>query len=109
MISGGGFSVTPSHRRNPGYRGLVVSLEGCDEVVLDLPGGIHLGWADDVLRVPTVQIGPVDFLARQFVAVPWYPQDVRILLERDDSNQVTGLRLSCAMVRGVSFVRMTQE
>jgi len=72
-------------------------------------GRIQLGWADDALRVPTVQIGPDDLLARQFVEVPWYPQDVRILLERDDSNQVTGLSLSCDMVRGVSFVRMDQE
>jgi hypothetical protein len=59
--------------------------------------------------VPTVQIGPDDLLARQFVEVPWYPQDVRILLERDDSNQVTGLSLSCDMVRGLAFVRIDQE
>ena len=72
-------------------------------------GRIQLGWADDALRVPTVQIGPDDLLARQFVEVPWYPQDVRILLERDDSNQVTGLSLSCDMVRGLAFVRINQE
>jgi CubicO group peptidase (beta-lactamase class C family) len=72
-------------------------------------GRIQLGWADDALRVPTVQIGPDDLLARQFVEVPWYPQDVRILLERDDSNQVTGLSLSCDMVRGLAFVRIDQE
>jgi len=72
-------------------------------------GRIQLGWADDALRVPTVQIGPDDLLARQFVEVPWHPQDVRILLERDDSNQVTGLSLSCDMVRGLAFVRINQE
>ena len=72
-------------------------------------GRIHLGWADDALVAPTVQIGPDDLLARHFVAVPWYPQDVRILLERDDSNQVTGLSLSCDMVRGLAFVRTDQE
>jgi len=72
-------------------------------------GRVHLGWADDALLAPAVQIGPDDLLVRQFVEVPWYPQDVRILLERDDSNQVTGLSLSCDMVRGVSFVRMDQE
>lgn len=70
---------------------------------------IHLAWADDALRVPMVQIGPDDFLARQFVAVPWNPQAVRILVERDDAHQVTGLSLSCEMVRRVSFVRMDRE
>ena len=72
-------------------------------------GRVHLGWADDALLAPAVQIGPDDLLVRQFVEVPWYPQDVRILLERDDSNQVTGLSLSCDMVRGLAFVRMEQE
>ncbi|MGB5401899.1 MAG: serine hydrolase domain-containing protein [Thermoanaerobaculia bacterium] len=67
---------------------------------------LHLAWADDALRVPMVQIGPDDFLARQFVAVPWNPQDVRILVERDEAHQVTGLSLSCDMVRGVSFVKI---
>ena len=56
-----------------------------------------------------MQIGPDDPPARPFVEVPWYPQDVRILLERDDSNQVTGLSLSCDMVRGLALVRMDQE
>jgi hypothetical protein len=79
MLSGGGLSVAPNHRRNLGYRGLVLSNASSIDV-------------------------PVSS-----VAVPWYPQDVRILLERDDSNQVTGLSLSCDMGRGVSFVRMTQK
>ena len=70
---------------------------------------LHLAWADDARRVPMVQIGPDDFLARQFVAVPWNPQDVRILVERDDTHQVTGLSLSCDMVRGISFVKMDRE
>ncbi|MGB5574384.1 MAG: hypothetical protein WBO69_13475, partial [Thermoanaerobaculia bacterium] len=70
---------------------------------------IHLSWADDALQVPMVQVGPDDFLALQFVAVPWNPQDVRILVERDDAHQVTGLSLSCDMVRGVSFVKMDRE
>jgi len=80
--------------------------EGLSSIFLE---GIHLGWADDAHIALAVQIGPDDVLARQFVEVPWYPQDVRILLERDDSNQVTGLSLSCDMVRGLAFVRMDQE
>ena len=56
-----------------------------------------------------VQVGPDDFLVRQFVAIPWNPQDVRILVERDGTDQVTGLTLNCDMVRGVSFVKMAEE
>jgi CubicO group peptidase (beta-lactamase class C family) len=72
-------------------------------------GTLNLAWADDALQTPMVQVGPDDFLARRFVAIPWNPQDVRILIERDDGDRVTGLRLSCEMVRGVSFVKMAEQ
>ena len=35
--------------------------------------------------------------------VPWYPQDTRLLFERDDTGVITGLSLTCDMVRGISF------
>jgi CubicO group peptidase (beta-lactamase class C family) len=90
-----------------GHEGRYWSDELERELRLEIEDGeLHLAWADQGPRVPIVQVGPDDFLARQFVAIPWNPQDVRILVERDDTNQVTGLSLSCDMVRGVSFVKM---
>jgi CubicO group peptidase (beta-lactamase class C family) len=90
-----------------GHEGRYWSDELERELRLEIEDGkLHLAWADNVPRVPMVQVGPDDFLARQFVAIPWNPQDVRILVERDESDQVTGLNLSCDMVRGLSFVKM---
>ena len=49
---------------------------------------------------------PDDILLPHFVPVPWYPQDTRLQIERDGDGAVTGLRLSCDMVRGVEFTRL---
>ena len=69
-------------------------------------GEISVYWVDAPPRVPTVQLDRDDLLVRQFVAVPWYPQDVRLRFQRHDSGQITGLTLTCDMVRGVEFTRL---
>jgi hypothetical protein len=37
--------------------------------------------------------------------VPWYVQDVRLRFARDGDGEITGLTLTCDMVRGVSFTK----
>jgi len=66
---------------------------------------ITASWADDRIRTSGHLVSTDDVLLPQFVPVPWYPQDTRLHFERDDSGAVTGLSLSCDMVRGVSFVK----
>ena len=68
-------------------------------------GGIRIAWAGDREPSTAENVGPDRFVAQRFVEVPWSPQDVDLVLERDSSGAVTGLRLSCEMVRDVSFVK----
>ena len=44
-----------------------------------------------------------DVMLRQFVPVPWSPQDTRLYFKRADSGDITGLILSCDMARGIIF------
>lgn len=81
-------------------RELRLTLDGAD---------LYLSWADEDERAPLVQLAPDDLLARRFVPVPWYHQDVRLKVERDPSGRVTGLTLSCDMVRGIELSRQTEE
>jgi len=88
------------------YEGAYWSDDLARELQLHVEDGqIQLSWADEDRQVAALQIGPDDLLARAFVPVPWDQQDVRILIERDDADQVKGLDLSCNMVRNLSFVK----
>lgn len=91
------------------YAGSYWSDELERELRLEVDGdAIAVGWADEERRLPAIPIGPDDFLSRRFVPVPWYPQDVRLRIERDDADRVTGLTLGCDMVRGVRFTKLSR-
>jgi CubicO group peptidase (beta-lactamase class C family) len=66
-------------------------------------GRIQVSWADEQESHPAEAIGGEELLIREFVPVPWYPQDVRLRVERDARGVVRGLTLSCDMVRGIRF------
>jgi CubicO group peptidase (beta-lactamase class C family) len=78
-------------------RELQIQHEGSD---------VSLSWADENRNEPAFQLAPDDLLVKQFVQVPWYPQDVRLRFERDEKQQVIGLVLSCDMVRGLAFEKL---
>lgn len=91
------------------YAGSYWSDELERELRLEVDGAaIAIGWADEKRRLPATPIGPDDLLSRQFVPVPWYRQDVRLRLERNGADRVTGLTLSCDMVRGVTFTKLSR-
>lgn len=131
-----GVDVTFSTDGEKGTRSMTVAIDGRDPLVFErlefqqadsqsgvenkywsheleralqirkVDGELCLAWVGDAHDTPMVQVGSDDFLVRRFVDIPWYPQDVRVLIERDETRRVTGVNLSCAMVRGVSFERM---
>ena len=70
---------------------------------------VLVSWADEDRQVEAIQLGADDLLARAFVPIPWYTQDLRILLERDESGQITGLDMSCDMVRHLSLAKVTSD
>jgi hypothetical protein len=78
-------------------RELRVSIEG-EEVLAS--------WADEEASTGGRLVRSDDILLPRFVPVPWYQQDTRLRFERDGDGDVTGLHLSCDMVRGVEFTRL---
>ena len=86
------------------YAGAYWSGELQRELQVNVEGNeITASWADEGNRIggPLVRID--DVLLSRFVPVPWNPQDTRLRFERNDDGEITGLRLSCDMVRGVAF------
>jgi CubicO group peptidase (beta-lactamase class C family) len=89
------------------YAGTYWSDELDRELQIQLEGSeVSISWADNDRVEPAFQLARDDLLVQQFVQVPWYPQDVRLQFERDGKQQVTGLELSCDMVRGLSFEKL---
>jgi CubicO group peptidase (beta-lactamase class C family) len=78
-------------------RELRVSIDG-DEIIAS--------WADEETSTAGRLVRSDDLLLPRFVPVPWYPQDTRLRFARDGDNAVTGLSLTCDMVRGVEFTRL---
>jgi hypothetical protein len=69
---------------------------------------LFASWADEpdpARRLPATVLAPDDLLVAAFVPVPWYVQDVRLRFARDGDGEITGLTLTCDMVRGVSFTK----
>jgi hypothetical protein len=69
---------------------------------------LFASWADEpdtAGRLPATVLAPDDLLVPAFVPVPWYVQDVRLRFARDGDGEITGLTLTCDMVRGVSFTK----
>lgn len=98
--------LSPGPEELAAYAGSFWSEELERELRLRPEGGrIQAEWTDDPQPSPAVVLAPDRLLVQQFVPVPWSPQDVDLRLERDASGQITGLRLSCEMVRGITFVR----
>ncbi len=94
----------PSSAASSSLTGSFWSAELDRELQLGLVDGkVVVSWADEATTAPAVMIGTNELLVQEFVAVPWYPQDVRLRLTRDGSGAVVGLTLSCDMVRGVVF------
>jgi hypothetical protein len=86
------------------YTGDYWSTELRRELQLSVDGSeIIASWADDGTRTSGQLVSINDILFPQFVSVPWYPQDIRLHIEHNESGAITGLSLSCDMVRGVSF------
>ena len=71
-------------------------------------GRIHASWSDEVRKVPTELIYEGELLVPGFVRIPWNDQDVRLVLSRDEGGEVSGLTLTCDMVRGVTFERRAE-
>jgi len=91
------------------FTGAYWSIELRRELQISVEGNeIIASWADDGVRTSGHLVSIDDVLFPQFVPVPWYPQDTRLHFEHDDSGAVTGLSLSCNMVRGVSFEKRPQ-
>jgi CubicO group peptidase (beta-lactamase class C family) len=68
--------------------------------------GLEIAWADNDRSVTALPLAADDFLARHFVEIPWNRQDARLRIQQDDVKGVTGLTLSCEMVRDISFSRI---
>ena len=86
------------------YTGAYWSAELQRELQIRVEGNeITASWADDGIRINGNMVSSDDVLFPQFVPVPWYQQDARLHFQHNGSGVVTGLSLSCAMVRGVSF------
>ncbi len=77
-------------------RQLVLAVEG---------DGVEVSWSDDDRAVGATFVGADELLVPALVQIPWYTQDVRLVLGRGETGPVKGLTLNCDMVRGVSFVR----
>mgnify|MGYP002623970668 CR=1 FL=1 len=68
-------------------------------------GELLVGWSDAERRVAAEPLRTDEYLVPAFVPVPWSPQDVVLEVERSADGSVTGLTLSCDMVRGVALSR----
>jgi CubicO group peptidase (beta-lactamase class C family) len=89
-----------------GLAGTYWSAELGRELQLVLADGrIHVHWSDEARQVPAEFISSEELVVPGFIRIPWNTQDTRLLVERDEAGQVTGLSLSCEMVRGVSLER----
>jgi CubicO group peptidase (beta-lactamase class C family) len=100
------FEIPPTLSENllANYTGAYWSEELRREVQLSVEGNeIIASWADDGTGSSARLVSTDDLLIPQFVPVPWYPQDTLLHFEHNDSGAITGLSLSCDMVRGVSF------
>ena len=100
------FKIIPALSKNSltPYTGAYWSVELQRELQVGAEGSeIIASWAGGGIRSSGHLVSIDDALFPQFVPVPWYPQDIRLHFERDDSGTTTGLRLSCDLVRGVSF------
>lgn len=98
--------LSPGHEDLATYAGSFWSEELGRELRLrPEAGGLRVEWTDDPKPSPAVLLAPDRLLAQQFIPVPWSPQDVDLRIDRDASGRVTGLHLSCEMVRGIAFVR----
>ena len=86
------------------YTGAYWSAELQRELQIRVEGNeITASWADDGIRINGNMVNSDDVLFPQFVLAPWYQQDTRLHFQHNGSGVVTGLSLSCDMVRGVSF------
>jgi len=65
-------------------------------------------WVDEQNTTVGRLVRTDDILLRQFVPIPWNPMDTRLRFERDNTGDITGLSLSCDMVRGVLFKKRTK-
>jgi hypothetical protein len=100
------FEIPPTLSENllANYSGAYWSEELRRELQLSVEGNeIIASWADDGTGGSARLVSTDDLLIPQFVPVPWYPQDTLLHFEHSDSGAITGLSLSCDMVRGVSF------
>ncbi len=75
-------------------RALVVSVE---------TGGPRIAWVGEQGRLAE-PIRVDEFLAPAFIPVPWFPQAVRLVVERDAEGGVAALRMSSEMVSGIRLV-----
>jgi len=86
------------------YSGAYWSDELRRELQVNVEGNeILASWADEESHTAGRLVRTDIAVLPQFVPVPWYPQDTRLLFERDDTGVITGLSLTCDMVRGISF------
>lgn len=86
------------------YTGDYWSTELQRELQLSVEGSeIFASWADEGTRTSGRLVSIDDILFPQFVSVPWYPQDIRLHIEHDETGAIIGFSLGCDMVRGVSF------
>jgi hypothetical protein len=86
------------------YAGAYWSDDLLRELRVEVEGEVvFASWADEEDRTAGRLLHIDDLLLPRFIPVPWYPQDTRLLFERDDAGSISGLSLSCDMVRGVKF------
>lgn len=92
------------------YSGAYWSDELRRELQVNVEGDkIIASWADEENRT-SGQLVAIDVaLLPRFVPVPWDRQDVLLRFKRDAAGAITGLSLSCNMVRGVSFEKRLAE
>jgi len=102
------FELMPSSSSDAvaAYAGAYWSDDLRRELRIEVEGeAVFASWANEEDRTAARLVQVDDVLLPRFVPVPWYPQDTRLRFERDQAGAITGLILSCDMVRGISFTK----
>lgn len=88
------------------FSGVFWSEELLRELRITVGGdAITASWADEESGTTGHLVGPNAVLLPRFIPIPWNPQATMLRFDRNGAGEITGLSLSCDMVRGVSFTK----